>query len=117
MRRVTSGPLAHQGGAIGGELVTSSEVQRISRVSGDQQRNFRRSGYIAKGDGGWTKFELMDVAELTIIGFQLERKTPPSVASKIARKIAPMVCAHAIRGKGAMSVATALCETGCETYC
>jgi hypothetical protein len=81
---------------------TSSEVEAIARVSGDQQRNFRRSGYIRKGKGGWTKFELRDVAELVIIGFHLDRKTPPSVASKLARECAPMVCAWALQDKRAI---------------
>ena len=81
---------------------TASEAEQISRVSSDQQRNFRRAGYIRAGDGGWTRYSLEDLAELVVIGFQLERKMPPRIASEIARQCAPMIVAHALKNDGAI---------------
>jgi hypothetical protein len=65
---------------------TSAEATAITGVSGTQQRNLRRHGYLDEPHHGtrWNRYEPADLAKLLLIN-ELDRlHIPPSFSSEIA---------------------------------
>lgn len=66
------------------EPFTPSEVAEISGISLDNQRNFRRSGYLPKTSGQHARFTLHETARLLVIGLMAERGVGPKVSVTFA---------------------------------
>ena|SRR5262245_6584739 len=81
---------------------TAAQSEQISEINGDQQRNLRRRGLLSGAAGGWNAYSIDDVARLVVVGFLSRRGMPPKIASKIAKKVAPMLVANALNLKGAI---------------
>lgn len=62
---------------------TPSEVADITGISLDNQRNFRRSGYLPK-NSGHARFSLHDAARLLVIGLMAERGVGPKISITFA---------------------------------
>lgn len=63
---------------------TAAEIEAITGVSGVQQRNLRRHGYLPQQSGArWTRYELTDAGKLFIMGKSERLGITPSTATKI----------------------------------
>lgn len=61
-----------------------SEAQVITGVDLANQRNWRRRGYLPKGQGGWTEFEAPDLAKMLVFQSLANRGIGPSSAQEDA---------------------------------
>lgn len=88
---------------------TASEAEKITGVSGTDQRNFRRSGY-TPASKGWTRFSLDETARLLIIESCRRSHVPPAAGSVVAstRRATDYLLAFASEFDGAIEGAALL---------
>ena len=84
---------------------TPADADRITGVSGLQQRKLRQFGYLKSGGGGWTRFSLDEVARLVIIESCRKSGVPPATGSLIASigRATEHLLSFAVEMKGAVS--------------
>lgn len=63
---------------------TPAEAETISGISGMQQRNLRRHGYLPEEGKGWTRYSIEELARLMVIAALSEVGVTPAVGSYVA---------------------------------
>jgi len=67
---------------------TPGEAERVTGVSTVQQRDWRRRGFLSAGDGGWTMYRSIDLAELLVMRQAAALGVGPAVAKAWATSAA-----------------------------
>ena len=71
------------------EKFSPAEVARVTGISQDLQRDWRRRGLLEKKTQGWEQFDLDDLVKLSVAGLLIDRGLPASVALNAA--VAPNI--------------------------
>ena len=67
---------------------TAGEAEKITGLSPDTQRDWRRRGFLDAPEKGWSRYELRDLAELLVMSALQERGIGPSISKNIAGVVA-----------------------------
>ena len=68
---------------------TSSEAQALTGVSAFVQRDWRRNGFMASGDRGWTRYTIEDLCRLHLFNTFTQSGMGPSRCGRMVDRLVP----------------------------